>query len=258
MKDLRPQTSALIGANVPHGFFGREGGGSDETFAGLNCGYGSSDDAEQVTANRARVAATLGLPADRLLTVYQTHSADVLTVTGPHDVRNPPRADAMVTDQPGLGLGILTADCAPILLADEDAGVIGAAHAGWRGAIGGVIENTVDAMVKLGARADHLCTAVGPTISQANYEVGEDFRARFVDNDPANAAYFAPSPKPGHCHFDLPAYCGGKLARCGVRRIECIPFCTYRDETSYFSYRRATHRGEPDYGRNISVICLAP
>jgi len=258
MNAARPLTAPLFGKRIAHGFFGRAGGVSEGLYRGLNCGFGSGDEAEKVSANRARVAQVMDVTPDRLLTVFQTHSADVLTVTAPHELDNAPAADAMVTALPDIGLGILSADCAPVLFTDEAAGIIGAAHAGWKGAIGGVLENTVAAMVALGASAKAIRAAIGPTISQANYEVGAEFRERFIADDPATKTFFAASPKDGHFQFDLPGYCVSRLKAAGVAEICDIAQCTYADESKFYSYRRASHKREPDYGRNISVVVLRP
>jgi len=252
MTDLAPLTAPNVA--TPHGFFGRAGGVSTGLYRGLNCGYGSGDEARDVATNRARVAAAMGLAPDHLLTVYQTHSPDVLTVSQLHTIEDAPKADAMVTRMHGVGLAILTADCAPILLADESAGVIGAAHAGWRGAFSGVIANTVAAMKALGANT--ISAAIGPTISQANYEVDNKFRDTFLADDDRNDRFFVASAKPGHCQFDLPAYCAARLEAAGVADVFDSAACTYADEGRLFSFRRATHNGEPDYGRNISVVVL--
>jgi len=254
MTDLAPLAATNI--KTRHGFFGRAGGVSTGLYRGLNCGFGSGDEARDVAANRARVAADMGLAPDHLLTVYQTHSPDVLTVTTLHTFEDAPKADAMVTKMRGVGLAILTADCAPILLCDQSAGVIGAAHAGWRGAFSGVIENTIAAMKGLGASNIH--AAIGPTISQANYEVDDKFCDTFLADDDRNDRFFVASSKAGHCQFDLPAYCAARLETAGVTDIFDTAACTYADEDRYFSYRRATHRSQPDYGRNISVVVLAP
>ncbi len=218
--------------------------------------FGSGGEQHASEESRARAAKVLGLTPNRLLTVHQTHSPHVLTVADLHNNDNPPHADAMVTGETETGLTILTADCAPVLLADEMAGVIGAAHAGWKGALGGVLENTVAAMEALGAETNRIKAAIGPTISQANYEVGAEFKERFVTDDPANARFFVPSRKDGHFQFDLPAYCTARLEARGIADIQAPTHCTYADENRLFSYRRATHHGEADYGRNISVIVL--
>ncbi|CAN5876533.1 peptidoglycan editing factor PgeF [soil metagenome] len=238
---------------MPHGFLGRRGGVSTGVHAGLNVGLGSDDDAEAVQANR-RLATEAVLPGGTLVTLYQTHSADAVTVRAPLDGR--PEGDALVTDRPGLALGILTADCAPVLLADRTAGVIAAAHAGWKGAIGGVTDAAIAAMEALGARRDRIAAAIGPCIARASYEVDEAFLRRFGEHDPANERFFAPG-RPGHYQFDLEAYVAHRLAAAGLTRIELLGFDTYADADRFFSFRRATHRGEPGYGRQVSIIGLA-
>lgn len=235
---------------VRHGFFTRKGGASSGVFSGLNCGTGSSDQAEIVAINRARVAEAMGVA--EIISVNQVHSADVVHVTGPLAER--PRADAMVTDRPGLALGVLTADCQPVLFADASAGVIGAAHAGWRGALEGVLEATVEAMVALGARRDRIAAVIGPTISQPVYEVGPDFIYAFLDDDRDNARFFAQG-KGDRLLFDLPGFGRERLRRAGVA-AEWTGHCTYRDPERFYSFRRTTHQGEADYGRLISVITL--
>jgi len=254
----RPIRSPLLdrmgGPSLSHGFFTREGGVSEGLYAGLNVGLGSNDDPARVRENRAAVAGNLGVEPSRLLTPFQVHSADVVTLSD-DDLAGRPRADAFVTATPGFAIGVVTADCGPILFADPKAGVIGAAHAGWRGAISGILENTIDAMEKLGARRSSIVAALGPTISRENYEVGPEFHAHFVERDPAYAGYFIESPAPGRKMFDLPRFILDRLAASGVR-AEMIGRCTYRDEERYFSFRRTTHRGEPDYGRQISAISL--
>ena len=244
-------TSETLG--VRHGFFTRKGGASSGIFAGLNCGPGSTDQSEVVAINRARVAAAMEVAPDHLVTVHQVHSADVVTVTAPLSSR--PKADAMVTARPGLALSILTADCQPVLFSDAKAGVIGAAHAGWRGALGGVLEATVDAMVDLGARREQISAVIGPTISQAAYEVGPEFFEVFADEDADNTRFFA-NGTGDRMLFDLPAFGIHRLRRAGVGQVEWTRHCTYADPDRFFSYRRTTHAGEADYGRLISVIRL--
>lgn len=243
--------STLLGA-IPHGFFGRQGGTSQGIMAGLQCGFGAEQDRATVHANRT-IASEAVLPGGRLVSVHQTHSADVATVTEPWDEDSRPVADALVTDRPGLVLGIVTADCAPVLLADHAAGVIGAAHAGWRGAYGGVLENTVAEMAALGADPGAMVAVIGPTIQQASYEVDDVFRARF---EPDDAGHFAPG-RPGHWQFDLPGYVAARLRHAGVSRVESIGLDTCALEDRFYSYRRATRRQEPCYGRQISLIALA-
>lgn len=241
-------------AGVRHGFLTRRGGVSSGLFASLNVGLGSSDDRAAVAENRRRAVEAVA-PSAALVTVLQVHSATVLPVTAafPDDARPP--ADAMVTATPGLALGILTADCAPILFADAEAGVIGAAHSGWKGALADIGPATVAAMEQLGARRDQIVAAIGPTIARASYEVDEAFRDRFCAADPENDAFFA-AGKPGHCQFDLEGFIAMRLALAGVRTVVAMGVDTYPDEARFFSFRRTTHRAEPDYGRQLSVIAL--
>ncbi|MBX9796471.1 peptidoglycan editing factor PgeF [Sphingomonas sp.] len=241
-------------AGLRHGFLGRRGGVSTGIHAGLNVGTGSADEAGAIAENRARALAAVA-PGAALVTVYQVHSADVVTVDAaiPFDARPP--ADAMVTDRPALALGILTADCAPVLLADAQAGIIGAAHAGWKGAIGGVCEATVAAMVALGADRTRIAAAIGPCIARVSYEVDDGFARRFEDHDPANERFFTPG-RAGHHQFDLEGYVAHRLAAAGVQTVAAPGLDTYADAARFFSYRRATHRGEAGYGRQISLIAL--
>ncbi|HEX7752456.1 MAG TPA: peptidoglycan editing factor PgeF [Novosphingobium sp.] len=243
------RAAALDG--VPHGFLGRRGGVSTGAVASLNAGLGSADDPAAVAENRRRAAAAV-LPGAPLVGVYQVHSPVCVTVTEPWDEADRPHADALVTDRRGVLLGILTADCAPVLLADRAAGVIGAAHAGWKGAVGGVVEATVAAMVALGARREGIAAAVGPCIAQASYEVDAGFRERFADDD---ARFFA-AGAPGHWQFDLAGYVVGRLAAAGVGRVESLGLDTYAAPGRFYSFRRATHAREPDYGRQIALIGL--
>ncbi len=236
-----------------HGFFTRKGGASSGIFAGLNCGPGSSDQADIVAINRARVADRMEVAPGHLLTLHQVHSATALAVDAPFAER--PQADAMVTATPGVALAVLTADCQPVLFADTTAGVIGAAHAGWRGARDGVLEATLLAMEALGATRARITAVIGPAISQAAYEVSPDFAQGFLDDDPDNARFFATGPN-ARPMFDLPAYGLHRLRAAGVGRAEWTGHCTYRDPERFYSYRRTTHLGEADYGRLISVIRL--
>jgi YfiH family protein len=238
---------------VAHGFLGREGGVSTGIHSGLNVGIGSDDDAVAVAENRVRATAAV-LPGAQLVTVYQVHANDCVTVSAPFEGERP-RADALVTDRPGLALGILTADCAPVLFADAAAGVVGAAHAGWKGAIGGVTDSTIRAMEALGAQRDRIAAAIGPCIARTSYEVDDAFARRFETDDPANERFFAPA-RAGHHQFDLEAYVVHRLASAGLRRIAALGLDTYADEARFFSFRRATHRGEPGYGRQIALIGL--
>jgi len=241
-------------AGVPHGFLGRRGGVSTGIVAGLNVGTGSRDDPSAIAENRRRAIEAVLLGAE-LATVYQVHSADAVYVTDPwpHDQR--PKADAMVTDRPALLLGILTADCAPVLFADVEAGVVGAAHAGWRGALAGVTDSAIVAMEKIGARRERIVAAVGPCIAQPSYEVDEGFRTRLLEADSANARFFVLGAS-GKPHFDLEGYVAARLRRAGIGKVETMGLDTYTDEGRFFSFRRATHRGEPDYGRQISLVAL--
>ncbi|WP_375394158.1 peptidoglycan editing factor PgeF [uncultured Sphingomonas sp.] len=242
------RAAALDG--VPHGFLGRHGGVSTGVHAGLNVGLGSDDDPNAVARNRV-LATRAVLPGAHLTTVYQVHGAGAVTVRAPLSDR--PQGDALVTDRPGLALGILTADCAPVLLADVQAGVVGAAHAGWKGALAGVTDATVIAMTALGADPARIVAAIGPTIARASYEVDDAFLRRFAAADPANERFFADG-RAGHHRFDLEAYVAHRLASAGVGRIEAIGLDTYADADRFYSYRRATHRGEPGYGRQIAII----
>lgn len=242
------------GPAIRHGFFTRRGGVSSGLYAGLNVGIGSKDDRDSVTENRARVARWMGVAPDRLISPFQVHSADAIVVDAPFAGERP-RADGIVTDRPGLAVAVVTADCGPILFADAQAGVVGAAHAGWQGAFSGVLEATVEAMESLGARRSRIAAVLGPSISRANYEVGPEFVARFVAAHGTNATYFVPSIKPGHAMFDLNAYTVDRLAALGVT-AGLLDRCTYAEEDLFFSYRRTTHRKEPDYGRQISAIVL--
>ncbi len=230
----------------------RRGGVSTCAVAGLQCGFGAGDDEEAVRANRARAVAAVA-PGAALVTPYQVHSPDAVVVDEPWAWENRPKADAVVTDRPGLVLGIVTADCAPVLFADTEAGVVGAAHAGWRGAHGGVLEDTLTAMESLGARRGRIVAAIGPTIAQASYEVDAGFRDRFGDGD---GRFFAPG-RAGHWQFDLPAYVASRLRDAGTGRIDNLARDTYAEPDRFYSFRRATHRGEPNYGRQLSVVALA-
>lgn len=241
-------------APITHGFFTRKGGASSGVFAGLNCGEGSSDQGEIVQLNRSRAAEALGLSCETLCSVHQVHSPDAIKLTKLPTEK--PRADAMVTSSKGLGLAILTADCAPVLFADHEARVIGAAHAGWKGAHGGVLEATVDAMEDLGARAEDIHAVIGPSISQRAYEVGEEFFERFMDDDTENSRFFVNGVEPGKYLFDLIGFALHRLRARGVAEASWTGHCTYSDEKRFFSYRRTTHRSEKDYGRQVSIIRL--
>lgn len=244
-------------AGVRHGFFTRSGGVSHGVYATLNGGTGSNDAPDNVEENRARMAIALGVTPDRFLTAYQIHSPDVVVVEEPwtHDRR--PRADAIVTRLPRLAIGVSTADCGPLLFADAEAHVIAAAHAGWRGALAGVIEAAIAAMEKLGAQRSRIATALGPTIRQPNYEVGSEFVERFLAADADNKRFFKPSTSSGHAMFDLGGYIAERLQRAGITNFEDLGLCTYAEPERFFSYRRTTKLGEPDYGRHINAIALA-
>jgi YfiH family protein len=244
--------SGLIG--VPHGFFGRRGGVSTGICSGLNAGLGADDSAAAVSENRRRAVDAVA-PGARLVTVHQVHSATAVVVHEPWTDDARPRADGLATDRPGLVLGVVTADCAPVLLADAKAGVIGAAHAGWKGALSGIVEATVAAMESLGAERSRIAAAIGPAIARRSYEVDDAFQRRFTEFEPGNERFFSPG-RDGHAQFDLEGFVAARLAEAGIPRAEALGLDTYSDPDSYFSFRRATHRGEPTYGRQISLIAL--
>lgn len=242
---------------IRHGFFTREGGVSEGIYASLNCGFGSADNPEHVAVNRTRALAQLDLEPQALATIQQEHTTKVVVIGEDWTVDAPrPVADAMVTNRPGVGLGILTADCAPVLLADPRANVIGAVHAGWRGALAGVLDNTIAEMVKLGAKASRIAAAVGPCIAHRSYEVGPEFPAPFLSDDPDNHFFFAPAVRAGHFYFDLPGYIARRLAKLSVIDVARTPCDTFREESRFFSYRRSRLKGESDYGRALAVIVL--
>jgi polyphenol oxidase len=244
---------------IAHGFFGRQGGVSEGIYASLNCGPGSGDDNARVIENRRRALAALAPDGTaKLVTLHQVHSAHAVTVKEPWEIGAAPQADAMATNVPGIALGILTADCAPVLLVDNEARVVGAAHAGWKGAEAGVIAAAVAAMEALGARRKRIRAGIGPSISQRNYEVGPEFRARFIALDAGHDQYFMAGKRPDHWQFDLEAFVGDQIEAAGISDIQCLSTCTYAHEDSFFSFRRTTHRGEADYGRDISAIMLKP
>ncbi len=250
-----PELSSHSG--IRHAFFTRQGGVSEGLYASLNGGLGSGDDPARVRENRRRMTAQLALPSENLISLYQIHSAEALVVEAP--LKERPRADAMATRVPGLALGILTADCGPILFADPVNRVVGAAHAGWKGALTGVIEATLAAMEGLGAERTGIVAVLGPTIGPQAYEVGPEFRERFETADPDNARYFAVSPeRASHSLFDLPAYIVARLERAGIGEVANLSLCTYADPDRFFSYRRTTHRAEADYGRLVSAIAVTP
>lgn len=243
-------------AGIRHAFFTRDGGVSDGIYASLNGGTGSNDAADKVAENRARMAARLGVPADRFVTPYQVHSPDVVIVDEPWPAPDRPRVDALVTRRRGLAIGVSTADCGPVLFADATAQVVGAAHAGWRGAISGVLEATIAAMERCGADRARIVAAMGPMIRQPSYEVGPEFVARFTSESADNRRFFQPAAREGHAQFDLAGFIAARLAAAGIARVDDLGHCTYADPKRFFSYRRTTHRGEPDYGRHINAIAL--
>ncbi len=248
--------STLFGEGaIRHGFFTRKGGISNGIYASLNGGVGSRDEKDDVVENRRRIAEFFNIDAGRLLTPYQIHSPEVVVAKDPWADGERPRADAIVTTNPDIAISISTADCTPVLFADAKAGVIGAAHAGWRGALDGVLEATVAAMTRLGANPGNIQAAIGPTISQKSYEVGPEFKARFVEDDPKFASFFSEGPT-GRAHFDLPGFVAHRLIATGIQGIDNLLRCTYDEKELFFSYRRSTHLGEPDYGRQLSVIAL--
>ena len=243
------------GEAIRHGFFTRVGGHSKGIYASLNCGLGSKDERSDVVRNREAVARLLGTTGERLLTANQVHSADAHVVTAPWSHESRPKVDGLVTAVPGLALAVLTADCAPVLFADHEARVIGAAHAGWRGAVLGVVDACVETMLRLGARRERIAAAVGPCISQANYEVGPEFESQVKAIDPASGPYFVEGPA-GRAHFDLPGYVAARLQRLGLGRVERRAPCTFADPARFFSYRRSGKAEEGDYGRQVSAIVL--
>ena len=246
----------LADARLAHAFFTREGGVSQGLYGSLNGGLGSRDARAAVTENRRRMAAALGVGPAGLLTPFQVHSAECRIVEHAFTDDERPRCDALATRTPGLALGVTGADCGVLLFADPQAGVVAAAHAGWKGAVGGVLEATLDAMERIGATRGRTRVVLGPTIGQASYEVGPEFHQRLIELRADDAALFRPSGRPGHVLFDLPAYIGGRLRRAGIEAFEDLRLDTYADETRFYSYRRATHRSEPDYGRLVAAIAL--
>ena len=253
---MKVESRLLALTGIRHAFFTREGGVSGGIYESLNGGVGSRDDAAHVSENRARMAASLGVEPDRFLTVYQIHSPTVVVAETPWSHETRPRADAIVTRMRDLAIGVTTADCGPILFADATAHVIGAAHAGWRGALAGVAEATVEAMERLGAKRGQIHAALGPMIRQDNYEVGPDLIARFAAEDPGSDRFFRPAPRAGHALFDLAGYVEARLMRAAIPQIEDLALCTYADPARFFSFRRSTHRGEEDYGRHVNAIAL--
>lgn len=251
------KAAALTLPGIRHAFFTREGGVSAGCYASLNGGIGSHDNALHVAENRARMAAALGVEPRHLLTAYQIHSPRVVVAEAPWTTEARPHADGIVTRTPGLAVGVSTADCGPVLLADPQARVVGAAHAGWRGALSGIVEATIAAMEGLGAVRERIHAGLGPMIRQRNYEVGPDLIGRFAAEDADSANFFAPAMREGHAFFDLAGYVAAHLRRAGIADIEDVGLCTYADPARFFSYRRATHRAELDYGRHVNAIALA-
>lgn len=254
MRVLCPKLSELPG--IAHGFFTRHGGVSEGAYSSLNCGYGSGDDLAKVSQNRFYVGRALGVPGSAVCTAHQVHSPTAVVLDAPWEWKSAPEADALVTNKPGIAIGVLTADCLPVLLADPQTKVIGAVHAGWKGALSGVIESALGAMVKLGAKPEAIYASIGPAIDQCSYEVGGEFRDRFMDQDPVNACYFGPSSREGHLMFDLKSYAKARLEAAGIARVNVLAHDTCLEENTFFSYRRACLRGEPVYGRQISAIVL--
>jgi YfiH family protein len=243
-------------SGIAHAFFGREGGVSSGLYTSLNCGPGSRDDRTHVIENRRRALEALAPNGNRLATLYQVHGADAVIVENAWELGRSPRADAMATATPGIALGILTADCAPVLLADSEARVVGAAHAGWKGALAGVVESALAGMEKLGARRERVVAAIGPCISGEFYEVGPELRAQVIADDAESGRFFFASVREGHWQFDLPAYAQARLRKAGVDKVSKVAHCTYAQDANFFSFRRATHRGESDYGRQLAAIVL--
>ena len=248
---------ALELPGIAHAFFTRDGGVSTGIYAGLNTGTGSKDSRQAVLENRRRAAAHLGVGPDRLATPFQVHGTDALVIEEAWAPGEGPKADALVTATPGLAIGVGSADCGPVLFADAEARVIGAAHAGWKGALTGILESTIATMETLGAKRRRIVAVLGPTISADAYEVGPEFFRRFLEADAASAAFFTPSGRPGHHMFDLPGYLSARLRKEGVGNVIDLALCTYRDEALFFSFRRSTHRHEPEYGRLISAIAIS-
>ncbi|MGB9390361.1 MAG: peptidoglycan editing factor PgeF [Xanthobacteraceae bacterium] len=253
---MKIEAASLTLTGIRHAFFTRSGGVSTGLYASLNGGVGSQDDAGKVVENRARMAAALGVEPRRLLTAYQSHSPSVVVAEAPWTTGDRPQADAIATRMRALAIGVTTADCGPVLLADPRTGVIGAAHAGWRGALTGVVEATVAAMERLGAARGQIRAAIGPMIRQTSYEVGPDLVARFRAEDPAASRFFAPAKREAHAMFDLAGYIAARLKRAGITAVEDTGLCTYADPRRFFSYRRTTHHAEADYGRHVNAIAL--
>ncbi len=254
-----PDFSAGLNSKIFYGFFGRAGGVSAGIFSGLNCGQGSGDNPEDIARNRAIVAAEAGIEPENLLSLYQVHGPQCLPVETPWTPNARPQADAMASDKAGIGLGILVADCAPVLFAAEKPDgtpLIAAAHAGWKGALSGVLDSALKALIDEGARPGSIRACIGPCIGLQSYEVTENFSEPFLEHDATSARFFRKSAKPGHLMFDLPSYCVWRLTKAGVTKVSCLNLDTYADEQSFYSYRRTTHRKELDYGRQIAVIAI--
>jgi YfiH family protein len=250
------EAPSLVLPGIAHAFFTREGGVSTGIYRGLNTGIGSNDAREVVLENRTRAARHLGTTLDLLATPHQVHGIEAVTVENVWVPGQGPKADAVVTNKPGVAVDVGAADCGPVLFADGEAGVVGAAHAGWKGALAGILESTLAAMEKLGATRRNVVAVLGPTISAAAYEVGPEFSARFIEADARNARFFRPSERTGYFMFDLPGYIVARLEAAGIGKASALNLCTYSDEPRFYSYRRATHRGEADYGRLLSAITL--
>jgi YfiH family protein len=256
---LCPLEAANLAAlpGIRHGFFTRKGGVSTGIYSGLNCGRGSKDDLTHTNENRRRAAAHLGVESPQLINIWQIHSAEAVVLDRALEPGEIIKADAIVTRRRGLAAGVLTADCAPVLFADAEAGVVAAAHAGWRGALGGVLEAAIDAMLGLGARRERIAAAVGPAISAAAYEVGEDFQRTFTEQNPAYAVYFHSFVDGGRPRFDLPRFASDRILAAGIPSVARLDACTYSNESMLYSYRRSVHANEPDYGRQISAILIS-
>ncbi len=256
--ELKPiEAAPLRLPGVAHAFFTREGGVSTGIYRGLNTGIGSNDSREAVLENRARAARHIGAAPENLATPHQVHSADAVVVEAVWTSGHGPKADAVVTNRPGIAVGVGAADCGPVLFAEPQARVVAAAHAGWKGAFIGILESTIAAMERLGASREKIVAVLGPTISADAYEIGPEFSARFIAADAGNERFFRPSSRAGHSMFDLPAYIVARLEAAGLSAVGNLGLCTYADEARFYSFRRATHRGEPDYGRLLSAITLA-
>ncbi len=253
---MKLEATDLQSDRIAHGFFTRNGGVSSGLYGSLNIGLGSDDNRDQVLENRSRVAQSFGVGSNWLVSPHQIHSPDVTTVEGPWQDGSDRKADALVTAVPELAIGVATADCGPVLFADPEASIVGAAHSGWKGAVTGILENTVTAMETLGAKRERIRAVLGPTISQASYEVGPEFFDRFSTEDRRHEDFFRPSSRNGFHMFDLPAFITRQLSALGLAHVSAMNICTYEDEDRFFSYRRTTHRNEPDYGRQISAIMI--